>query len=204
MSNSEKSISIEPGYRPGLLARCLEMHIAHYHPVNSWGLAFETSVATAWADLIQRLDSDPRNQVFAAVQESDDPNALTQKIVGTILVDAENMKQPATAQIRGFIVDERVQGLGVGKRLLKAAMDFVQEQGFEKVLLYTARTQETSLFLYNRAGFTIVEDVEKDLWGWKVNELQLQWTRPGVSSQNGQSEHIETENRCEQQGQPNR
>ncbi|KAK6711480.1 hypothetical protein SNK05_005902 [Fusarium graminearum] len=178
MTNSARSISIEPGYRPGLLARCLEMHITHYHPVNSWGLAFETSVAAAWADLIQRLETNPRNQVFAAVQETDDPAAFTQKIVGTILVDAENMKQPGTAQIRGFIVDERARGLGVGKKLLNAAMEFVQEQGFDRVSLYTSRTQETSLFLYNKAGFQIIEDVEKDLWGWKTNELQLQWTRP--------------------------
>ncbi|CAF3496739.1 hypothetical protein SNK03_005862 [Fusarium graminearum] len=180
MTNSARSISIEPGYRPGLLARCLEMHITHYHPVNSWGLAFETSVAAAWADLIQRLETNPRNQVFAAVQETDDPAAFTQKIVGTILVDAENMKQPGTAQIRGFIVDERARGLGVGKKLLNAAMEFVQEQGFDRVSLYTSRTQETSLFLYNKAGFQIVEDVEKDLWGWKTNELQLQWTRPDL------------------------
>ncbi|VTO84508.1 unnamed protein product [Fusarium graminearum] len=180
MTNSARSISIEPGYRPGLLARCLEMHITHYHPVNSWGLAFETSVAAAWADLIQRLETNPRNQVFAAVQETDDPAAFTQKIVGTILVDAENMKQPGMAQIRGFIVDERARGLGVGKKLLNAAMDFVQEQGFDRVSLYTSRTQETSLFLYNKAGFQIVEDVEKDLWGWKTNELQLQWTRPDL------------------------
>ncbi|RGP67679.1 transcription factor [Fusarium sporotrichioides] len=180
MTKSETSISIEPGYRPGLLARCLEMHVTHYHPMNSWGLAFETSVAAAWADLIQRLESDPRNQIFAAVQDTDDPAALTQKIVGTILVDAENMKQPGTAQIRGFIVDERVRGLGVGKRLLNAAMEFVQEQGFDRVLLYTARTQETSLFLYSKAGFQVIEEVERDLWGWKTNELQLQWTRPDL------------------------
>ncbi|KAL6916953.1 hypothetical protein ACHAPO_006709 [Fusarium lateritium] len=190
MTNSEKSISIEPGYRPGLLARCLEMHIAHYHPVNSWGLAFETSVAAAWADLIQRLESDPRNQVFAAVQETDDPAVLTQKIVGTILVDAENMKQIGTAQIRGFIVDERVRGLGVGKRLLNTAMEFVQQQGFDRVSLYTSRTQETSLFLYNKAGFEIVEDVEKDLWGWKTNELQLQWTRPVSLSRAADGIHV--------------
>ncbi|KAF5244755.1 hypothetical protein FAUST_2272 [Fusarium austroamericanum] len=180
MTNSARSISIEPGYRPGLLARCLEMHITHYHPINSWGLAFETSVAAAWADLIQRLETNPRNQVFAAVQDTDDPAAFTQKIVGTILVDAENMKQPGTAQIRGFIVDERARGLGVGKKLLNAAMEFVQEQGFDRVSLYTSRTQETSLFLYSKAGFQIVEDVEKNLWGWKTNELQLQWTRPDL------------------------
>ncbi|KAM0304785.1 hypothetical protein HYE67_001532 [Fusarium culmorum] len=199
MANSAKSISIEPGYRPGLLARCLEMHIIHYHPVNSWGLAFETSVAAAWADLIQRLETNPRNQVFAAVQETDDPAAFTQKIVGTILVDAENMKQPGTAQIRGFIVDERARGLGVGKRLLNAAMEFVQEQGFDRVSLYTSRTQETSLFLYNKAGFQIVEDVEKDLWGWKTNELQLQWTRPDLLGRTVEGDSRKRESNIEKQ-----
>ncbi|KAJ4117558.1 hypothetical protein NW768_010923 [Fusarium equiseti] len=187
MTAPESSVTIEAGYRPGLLARCLEMHIAYYHPINSWGLAFETSVGTAWADLIQRLNSNPRNQVFAAIQNTtpdDDPAAFTQKIVGTILVDAESMKQPGMAQIRGFIVDERARGLGVGKRLLAAAMEFVEEMGFDKVSLYTARTQEASLFLYDRAGFVIVDDVEKDLWGWKMNELTLQWTRSGASSLN--------------------
>ena len=52
----------------------------------------------------------------------------------------------------------------------------------EKVSLYTARTQETSLVLYDRAGFVVVDDTEKDLWGWKMNELTLQWTRPGTPS----------------------
>jgi len=159
------------------------MHIAYYHPINSWGLAFETSVGTAWADLLQRLNTNPRNHVFAAIQNTtpdNDPAAFTQKIVGTILVDAESMKQPGMAQIRGFIVDERARGLGVGKRLLGRAMEFVEEMEFDKVSLYTARTQETSLFLYDRAGFVIVDDEEKDLWGWKMNELTLQWTRPGA------------------------
>ena len=190
MAAPESSVTIEAGYRPGLLARCLEMHIAYYHPMNSWGLAFEASVGAAWADLVSRLNTNPRNQVFAAIQNTtpdDDPAAFTQKIVGTILVDAESMKQPGMAQIRGFIVDERARGLGVGKRLLAAAMEFVEEMGFEKVSLYTARTQETSLFLYDRAGFVVVDDTEKDLWGWKMNELTLQWTRPGAPSLNDDS-----------------
>ncbi|KAF5680012.1 HTH-type DNA-binding domain-containing protein [Fusarium heterosporum] len=184
MANLPLSISIEPGYRPGFLARCLEMHIAYYHPFNSWGLEFETSVGKDWADLIQRLKSNPRNQIFAAVQSSqdDDSAAFTQKIVGTIMIDAEHLQQPGTAQIRGFIVDERARGLGAGRRLLAAAMEFVQEQGFDKVTLFTSRTQEASLYLYKKTGFVIVEDAEKDLWGVKMNELRLDWKRPTESS----------------------
>ncbi|KAM0346289.1 hypothetical protein ACHAPU_005718 [Fusarium lateritium] len=190
MANHPLSISIEPGYRPGILARCLEMHIAYYHPFNSWGLEFETSVGKDWADLIQRLKSNPHNQIFAAVQSSqdDDSVAFTQKIIGTIMIDAEHLQQPGTAQIRGFIVDERARGLGVGKRLMAAAMDFIQEQGFDKVTLFTSKTQEASLYLYNKAGFVIVQEAEKDLWGATLNELQLDWKRPTGPSQESEQD----------------
>ncbi|KAJ4051140.1 hypothetical protein NW756_003714 [Fusarium oxysporum] len=184
MTIPESNVTIEPGYRPGLLARCLEMHIAYYHPYNSWGLAFETSLAKSWADLIQRL-TNPRNQIFAAVQSTPSDNSadFTQKIVGTILIDAEHLQQPNTAQIRGFIVDERARGLGVGKRLMAAAMDFIEQQKFDKVTLFTSNTQEASLYLYKKAGFVVVKDEQKILWDVPMNELQLDWTRPSVATQ---------------------
>jgi ribosomal protein S18 acetylase RimI-like enzyme len=191
MTNHEPSITIESGYRPGFLARCLEMHIAYYHPFNSWGLQFETSVGKGWADLLQRLESNPGNQVFAAVQSipNDDSAAFTQKIVGTIMIDAEHLQQPGTAQIRGFIVDERARGLGAGRRLLAAAMEFIEKQDFDRVTLFTSSTQEASLYLYKKAGFAIVKDVEKDVWGVTMNELQLDWKRPATSTQvNGEQD----------------
>ncbi|KAG7405312.1 putative HTH-type DNA-binding domain-containing acetyltransferase YbfA [Fusarium oxysporum f. sp. rapae] len=183
MTVPESNVTIESGYRPGLLARCLEMHIAYYHPYNSWGLTFETSLAKSWADLIQRL-TNPRNQIFAAIQSTpnDNPADFTQKIVGTILIDAEHLQQPNTAQIRGFIVDERARGLGVGKRLMAAAMEFIQQQKFDKVTLFTSNTQEASLYLYKKAGFVVVKDEQKILWDVPMNELQLDWTRPVVST----------------------
>ncbi|KAF5551611.1 transcriptional regulator [Fusarium mexicanum] len=184
MTIPESNITIEPGYRPGLLARCLEMHITYYHPFNSWGFAFETSLAKSWADLIQRLIN-PRNQVFAAVQSAPCENSanFTQQIVGTILIDAEHLQQPNTAQIRGFIVDERARGLGVGKRLMAAAMEFIEQQKFDKVTLFTSDTQEASLYLYKKAGFVVVKDEQKILWDVPMNELQLDWTRPTAATQ---------------------
>ncbi|KAF4338930.1 transcriptional regulator [Fusarium beomiforme] len=184
MTTSKSGITIEPGYRPGFLARCLEMHIAYYHPCNSWGLTFETSLAKSWADLIQRL-TNPRNQVFAAVQSTPSGNTadFTQKIVGTILIDAEHLQQPNTAQIRGFIVDERARGLGVGKRLMATAMEFIEQQRFDKVTLFTSNTQAASLYLYKKAGFVIVKEEKKVLWDVQMTELQLDWTRPVASTQ---------------------
>ncbi|KAJ4313580.1 hypothetical protein N0V84_009337 [Fusarium piperis] len=180
------TITIEPGYRPGFLARCLEMHIAFYHPSVHWGLAFETSLAKDFAEIIERLATNPRNQVWAAVETppaSTSPGVFTQRIVGTLLIDAESMKTTGTAQIRGFIVDERVRGLGIGKRLLAAAMEFIESNGFDRAALYTSDTQDTAVYLYKKAGFVVELDEEKIVWEKPLRVLQLTWKREQTADQ---------------------
>ncbi|RSL89778.1 hypothetical protein BHE90_007048 [Fusarium euwallaceae] len=187
------TITIEPGYRPGFLARCLEMHIAFYHPSVHWGLAFETSLAKDFAEIIERLEKNPRNQVWAAVESSapdGNPGVFTQRIVGTLLVDSESLKTTGAAQIRGFIVDERVRGLGIGKKLLAAAMEFIESNGFDKATLYTSDTQDTAVYLYKKVGFVVELDEEKIVWEKPLRVLQLTWKRPQATDQetNGVSE----------------
>ncbi|KAF5017464.1 hypothetical protein F66182_10603 [Fusarium sp. NRRL 66182] len=182
MASKESSISIQPGYRPGFLARCLEMHITYYHPTILWGRVFETSLARDFGHLIDRLDSNPRNQVWAAIQSTPhaDSNNFTQQIVGTILVDSESFQGSGTrtAQIRGFIVDERARGLGAGKKLLAAAMEFIKDNDFDRATLFTSRGQEASLHLYKKAGFDIEDEVDKVVWERRLKVLQLGWERP--------------------------
>lgn len=187
------TITIEPGYRPGFLARCLEMHIAFYHPSVHWGLAFETSLAKDFAEIIERLEKSPRNQVWAAVETpppETSPGVFTQRIVGTLLVDSESLKTTGAAQIRGFIVDERVRGLGIGKKLLAAAMKFIESNGFDKATLYTSDTQDTAVYLYKKAGFVVELDEEKIVWEKPLRVLQLTWKRPQAADRatNGISE----------------
>lgn len=175
------NITIEPGYRPGFLARCLEMHIAYYHPSVHWGLAFETSLAKDFAEIIERLAKNPRSQVWAAVEAppaDTNPGVFTQRIVGTLLVDSESMNESGAAQIRGFIVDERVRGLGVGKRLLAAAMEFIESNGFDRTTLYTSDTQDAAVYLYKKAGFVVELDEEKIVWEKPLRVLRLTWKRP--------------------------
>ncbi|KAJ4180126.1 N-acetyltransferase domain-containing protein [Fusarium falciforme] len=187
------TITIEPGYRPGFLARCLEMHIAFYHPSVHWGLAFETSLAKDFAEIIERLEKNPHNQVWAAVENlppDENPGVFTQRIVGTLLVDSESLKTTGAAQIRGFIVDERVRGLGIGKKLLAAAMEFIESNGFDKATLYTSDTQDTAVYLYKKAGFVVELDEEKIVWEKPLRVLQLTWKRSQVADRetNGVSE----------------
>jgi ribosomal protein S18 acetylase RimI-like enzyme len=169
-------LRIEPGYRPGFLARTLQMHLDFYNPILGWGRVFETSLAKGFGDLIDRLEQNPDNQIWAAVQEPVVPGE-TERIVGTILLDAEDLGEQGTAHIRGFIMDEDARGLGVGKKLLAAVMDFVELRGFDKVVLFTMGSLAAAVYLYRSVGFVLECEEEKVLWGKQVLEQRFVWRR---------------------------
>lgn len=185
---SKPVVRIETGYRPGFLARCLQMHMDFYYPMVAWGRAFETSLARDFGQIMDRLDTNPNDQIWAAVREPMVPGGK-EEIVGTILmdghcvglVDADGLGQSGVAHIRGFIVDEDARGLGVGKKLMDALMQFVKERGFEKVVLYTMGALTAAVHLYRSHGFTVEEDKEMIVFERPIKSMKLIWQRPAAS-----------------------
>jgi len=59
-------------------------------------------------------------------------------------------------------VDPDFQGLKIGQYILKYAIDFAQENNWEKVVLYTSTKLDTALHIYRKFGFKDVA-LEKDL-----------------------------------------
>ena len=173
------AVRIEPGYRPGFLARNIEMHIEMYHEMIGWGRVFEAALAKDFGGLIERLDDRPDNQIWSAVQDPATPGGK-ERIVGTILLDAELPGEPGTARIRGFIVDPDARGLGVGKKLMKAVMDFVAERGFAKVVLSTIDGLSAALHLYRSFGFELVGDKEEIVYERTIRAMQFVWHRPAA------------------------
>jgi GNAT superfamily N-acetyltransferase len=68
------------------------------------------------------------------------------------------------AQLRWFIVDEELQGTGIGRELLNTALRFCREQGYKRVFLWTVSLLETARRLYKTSGFTLVEEKTNDEW----------------------------------------
>ncbi len=58
-----EAMVIISGYRPGLLGRCLEMHMNYYSRTVGFGVSFEAQLATGLGELLNRLDS-PKNEVW--------------------------------------------------------------------------------------------------------------------------------------------
>ena len=174
------AVSIVPGYRPGILARTLEMHMDYYYEQLGWGLVFETGLGTSLADSLSRLDK-PGNQVWAAVltAPAQNPQApAVERVVGVVYIDGDIMGKEGVARLRAFIVDESARGLGVGNRLMSAAMEFVREFGFRECHLTTMRGLIAARRLYERYGFKEGEEKWSDRHGKGVQELAYVWRRP--------------------------
>ncbi|TLD13339.1 uncharacterized protein PgNI_03061 [Pyricularia grisea] len=169
------AVTIHAGYRPGLLARAMDMNTAFFSTHHGWGMQFEADLSASLADLLKRLDR-PQNQAWTAV------DSQTGRIVGVIFIDGEDLGLPGVAHLRSFIVDDSVRGSGAGRKLLAAAMAFVDEVGFKEVRLNTIRELGAARRLYKTFGFLEASEVEVHEFGIVFDKMQCVWKRPGLPS----------------------
>ncbi|MFZ1428132.1 MAG: bifunctional helix-turn-helix transcriptional regulator/GNAT family N-acetyltransferase [Geminicoccaceae bacterium] len=157
------AVEIEAGYRPGAIARCVDMHARYYARTAGFGRPFEAQVAAGLAEFAARLDKSC-NQLWLAVQLS--------RIVGTVAIDGEDLG-PGRAHLRWFIVDDGMRGGGVGRRLLAEAVAFCERQHFAECHLWTFRGLDAARRLYEAHGFTLVEEHPGRQWGEEVLEQRF-------------------------------
>lgn len=179
----ESTFTVASGYRHGILARCLEMHITYYGRIAKCGGPLEANLAKNFGDLLRRI-SHPSNEVWAVLESVPGNTTPNQgRIVGTIWVDGEDLGE-GVGHIRGFILDDGVRGRGLGRKLMDAAMAFVDEVGFEEVRLRTARQLTVARRMYEKAGFIEVGDCQEDpaIFGTELMTMEYVWKRPTSGS----------------------
>ncbi|KAJ4295830.1 hypothetical protein N0V88_004532 [Collariella sp. IMI 366227] len=179
-STTQPTITIVTGYRPGILARTLEMHMDFYWPTEKWGLEFETGIAKGMANLLSHIDK-PGNQVWSAITTTPaaDPEAPpVERIVGVVYVNADYYGKDDMARLQFFIVDESARGMGVGKKLFAAAMEFLKKSGIRECHLVTLRKLTAARRLYEGAGFVAGEERSFGKPEDGMKELPYVWHRP--------------------------
>lgn len=114
--------------------------------------------------LLSRLSPENLNdEVWAAI--------LNNNIVGTVWMDGSSTlskNETKTARLRAFIVDSTIHGKGVGRKLLRAAMEWAGEKGFEEVELWTIKGLDAARKLYDGAGFLFVKEKMSEEWEREV------------------------------------
>lgn len=164
-----KEVHILKGYQPGIVASITGLHSSFYSENFGFGSVFERKVATEISEFLGRIEK-PMNTVFSAYQG--------RHLLGSISIDGEDLGGNA-AHLRWFIVDQDAHGLGVGKRLMKCATDFVDCHGFCETKLWTFQGLDAARHLYEVSGFHLAEERVGSQWGTTVTEQEF--IRPGLS-----------------------
>ncbi|WP_255471293.1 GNAT family N-acetyltransferase [Paracoccus sp. M683] len=151
------------GYQTGQIARITQLH-AHFYARNSgFGQPFESVVARGLAEFYDRLGH-PKNQIWVAMQGN--------QIVGSVAIDGEDLGE-GIAHLRWFIVDDRIRGRGIGRKLLTSALEFVDAQGFTESHLWTFSGLNAARHLYESCGFDLAEERPGAQWGKEVQEQRF-------------------------------
>lgn len=69
------------------------------------------------------------------------------------------------AQLRWFLLEPEMRGLGIGNTLINTAVDFCKMKGCRHVFLWTVSGMIAARRLYQSYGFKVTESAEHLLWG---------------------------------------
>ncbi len=163
------------GYRPGVIADIVALHMDYYAREWEFGAAFETKVAGELAQFLARCDTD--RDLFLCARGDDG------ELAGTITLDGADAQPPGEgAHLRWFMVGDTARGTGLGRHLLECAMAHCRDRQFASVYLTTFAGLDAARHLYEAVGFELVAESDDDQWQSGVREQKfvcnLSDTRP--------------------------
>ena len=101
-------MKIASGYRPGLIADTIRLHMAYYGPVWNFGKTFEAKLAAEIGELFERFSPERDLALYA----EDDTGA----VVATLYIDGgaaclgSDAAGPTQTRLRWFIVGDALPG----------------------------------------------------------------------------------------------
>jgi len=146
-----ENFSVRHDLHPGDLGRIIALHGAGYDALPGYGLRFEAYVARTVAEYV--LDAGQNGRIWLAER-----NGELLGCAAMILRDGER------GQLRWVLVDPAARGVGLGKTLVKRALDYARRQGCSQVFLETTDGLTESQQLYEALGFKVVSNIREELW----------------------------------------
>jgi GNAT superfamily N-acetyltransferase len=151
--------------RAGDLGRVISFHGELYASEFGFGLGFETYVAETIVEFGQQ-EHPERDRLWMA--------EMGGRLVGCIAILG---REDGAAQLRWFLVDPSTRGQGLGRRLVREALDFCRAAGYRSVYLWTVNGLEAAAKLYREAGFEKTETKpEAILWNVPLSEERYDLT----------------------------
>jgi N-acetylglutamate synthase-like GNAT family acetyltransferase len=140
-------------------------YITYMHAIlyadQGWDYTFDSYVAIPLAEFAKSHSS--RERIWIVEKGG--------RIVGSVAIVKFSDKE---AQLRWLLLDPDVRGQGLGRRLLKEALNFCKKAGYSSVFLWTVNTLPVASMLYQSAGFKQTEELTHELWGSIVTEVKYE------------------------------
>jgi GNAT superfamily N-acetyltransferase len=114
---------------------------------------FESLVARIVADFIDHRD--PKREAAWIVE-------VDGERVGCVFCVKQ---EEAVAQLRILLVAPSARGMGIGSRLVEECLRFARRAGYEQIMHWTNEVLVDARRLYERAGFTFVEEEARHSFG---------------------------------------
>lgn len=132
--------------RPGDLGWVVERHGVHYARDQGWDGRFEALVSKIVAQMSENPDPE-RERCWIAERDGER--------LGCVFLAKDS---DAAARIRLLLVEPAARGLGLGRRLAQACVDFAREAGYREVVLWTHAELVSARKIYADLGFTKTQE----------------------------------------------
>jgi DNA-binding MarR family transcriptional regulator/N-acetylglutamate synthase-like GNAT family acetyltransferase len=140
--------------KPGDLGWIIHRQTVLYVEEYGWNEEYEALAAGILSDFVKSFD--PAREA-AWIAEIDG------RIVGSIFLVAGD--KPGVAKLRLLYVEPDTRGRGVGAALVSACIERARAVGYETLVLWTNSVLTSARRIYERAGFTLVEEAPHHSFG---------------------------------------
>ncbi len=140
--------------RPGDYGWIVERHGVLQPTDYGWDQTFEALVAGIVADFGSGHDPAVERAWIAEVAG---------RRAGSIM--CVRGTEAGTARLRLLLVEPFARGCGVGTTLVDACIDFARQAGYRRLELWTVSVLAAARRIYERAGFTLVDETPGQHWG---------------------------------------
>jgi GNAT superfamily N-acetyltransferase len=146
-------VTIRPADRPGDLGWMIQAHGEVYAAEYGFDSSFEALVARIVADYA--ADHDPGREAGWIAE-------LDGQRVGCVLCVAADQD---TAQLRILLTVPSARGLGAGRSLVQACMDFARAAGYRRMVLWTNDVLVAARRIYLASGFRLTGEENHHSFG---------------------------------------